>query len=123
MHELSATQNILDIVLTEAAKAGALRVVRVKVKSGQWSTFQPDCIEFYFGTLSRGTPAEGACIEIETLPVRYLCRECGMEYEPVEGRFACPQCTCVEGKIIGGREFYIDSIEVQHADTVGAQGP
>lgn len=123
MHELTATQSILDIVLTEAARAGARRVTRVRVKSGQWSTFQPDCIAFYFGILSRETPAEGASIEVETLPVRYLCNACGMKYEPIDGRFACPRCAGVEGKIVGGREFYIESIEVENADTVGAQSP
>ena len=123
MHELSATQSILDIALSEAAKVGARRITRVSLKVGEWSTFQPDCLSFYFRLISKGTPAEGACIDIEALRVRYLCDECGTEYEPAEGRFACPQCGGVKGKIVGGRELYVESIEVQNADTIGAQSP
>jgi len=123
MHELTATQNILSIALSEAAKVGASKVTKVSVKVGEWSTFEPDCIRFYFGVLAQGTPAEDAGLSIETMPVTYACEGCGLEYTPVEGRFYCPRCSGVTGRVVSGREIYVESIEAQHADTGGSKSP
>ncbi|HUV03932.1 MAG TPA: hydrogenase maturation nickel metallochaperone HypA [Armatimonadota bacterium] len=123
MHELTATQNILSIALSEAAKVGAARITRISVKVGEWSTFEPDCIRFYFDIIARGTPAEDAALAIETIPVTYACEECGLEYTPVEGRFRCPRCSGVGGTVVSGREIYVESIEVQHADTGDPKSP
>ena len=117
MHELTATQNILSIVLAEAAKVGAARVVRVSVKVGEWSTIEPECMEFCFRVLAQGTPAEGAQLAIERIPVRYRCGSCGLEYIPEGGSYACPGCSGASGTLVSGRELFIDSIEVVHADT------
>ena len=117
MHELTATQNILSLVLAEARKVGAARVVRVFVKVGEWSTIEPDCVDFYFAVIAKGTAAEGAQLAIERIPVRYRCGSCGLEYTPEGGSFACPGCSGASGTLISGRELFIDSIEVVHADT------
>ncbi|MCL6628178.1 MAG: hydrogenase maturation nickel metallochaperone HypA [Armatimonadetes bacterium] len=82
MHELSAVQNILQIVLEEAAKARAKRITRVVVKVGKWSTFVPSAIRFYFNILAEGTPAEGAHLEVDVVPISYRCQECDCVYEP-----------------------------------------
>ena len=123
MHELTATQNILSIALNEAAKVGAAWITKISVKVGEWSTFEPDCIRFYFGILARGTPAEGAELVIEAVPVTYACEGCGLEYTPVEGRFHCPRCSGGRGRVASGREIYVESIEVQHADTGDSKSP
>ena len=117
MHELTATQNILSMVLAEARRVGAAQVVCVSVKVGEWSTIEPDCVDFYFGIIAKGTEAEGARLAIERIPVRYRCGNCGLEYAPEGGSFACPGCSGASGMLISGRELFIDSIEVVHADT------
>ena len=119
MHELTATQNILQFVLKEAAKVGAAKVTRISVKVGEWSTFEPDCIRTSFGILAEGTPAQEAQIDIEMVAVKYKCGSCGTEYVPESGRFSCPKCSSTEGTLISGREIFVDSIEVQNANTGG----
>lgn len=121
MHEITATRNILSLVLAEASRAGASRVTRVHLKTGEWSTIEPDCVDFYFGVLARGTPAEGAELIIERIPVRYRCGDCGRQYAPTDGRYTCPACSSASGELIMGRELFIDSIEVAHADTDAAK--
>ena len=117
MHELAITQSILSLVLAEAAKAGAERVTRVSMKAGEWSSIEPDCVEFYFGVLAKGTIAEGADLSIERVPVRFRCENCELDYAPAEDRFSCPQCSNAKGVLVSGRELLVDSIEVQFADT------
>lgn len=82
MHELAAVQNILQIVLEEADRARAMRITRVVLKVGKWSTFVPGAIRFYFNILAEGTSAEGAHLDIDVIPISYRCRECNCIYEP-----------------------------------------
>ena len=113
MHELSATQSILTLALAELNKVGAVKLIRIYVKLGEWSTFDPDCLKLCFGVIARGTPAETADLMIESVPVKYVCTDCGFDYIPEMGSFSCPQCSGSRGKLISGREFYVESIEVQ----------
>lgn len=82
MHELAAVQNILQIVLEEAAKARAKRITRVVLKVGKWSTFVPDVIRSYFNILAEGTPAKDAYLVVDVIPISYRCQECDCVYEP-----------------------------------------
>jgi hydrogenase nickel incorporation protein HypA/HybF len=121
MHELAATESILKLVLSEAEKAGAKKVTGVSLKVGTWSSFVPDCVEFYFGIIAEGTPAEGAKLSFEIIPTVYRC-VCGMEYKPDE-TIGCPRCGEIRGALISGREFYVESIEVDGEDTGSPEGP
>ena len=47
MHELAATENLLRVVLDEAAKAQAPKITRISLQVGEWSSFVPECIRFY----------------------------------------------------------------------------
>jgi Zn finger protein HypA/HybF involved in hydrogenase expression len=55
VHEFAVTEGLLEIVQTEARKAGAESVDEVHVTIGELSTFVDRSIEFYFSELSRGT--------------------------------------------------------------------
>lgn len=113
MHELSATQSILEIALTEASRHGAATIERIHVKVGKWSTFEPECLKFYFNIIALGTQAEGTDLSIESIPVLYACDDCGTEYTPDSDQFSCPKCSCARNRLINGREFFIESIEVR----------
>ncbi len=117
MHELGITQNVLSIVLKEAAKVGASRITKVSLKVGEWSTVEPDCVQFYFDILARGTIAEDAEVFVERIPVAYTCENCGNEHIPPVSTFACPKCSSPKGKLIAGRELFVDSIEVENANS------
>ncbi|MEP0766139.1 MAG: hydrogenase maturation nickel metallochaperone HypA [Fimbriimonadia bacterium] len=116
MHELAATENLLRVVLDEAAKAKARKVTRISLQVGEWSSFVPDCIQFYLGIIAEGTPAEGASLEWETVPTRFECRECGATFGAGDGPIACPACAATRARLISGREFSIVSIEVDGED-------
>jgi hydrogenase nickel incorporation protein HypA/HybF len=112
MHELPVTEDILRIVTEHGKKAGATRVTAVHLVIGQLAGFIDDSIQFYFDILSPGTLAEGAQLQFERVPTRLRCRDCGNEFPPAELDWRCPSCGSMGGDVISGKEFYVDSIEV-----------
>ena len=113
MHELAITQSILDIARKAADEHGAKRVKSVRIMLGEYSGVVPQCIQYYFDVISKDTIAEGAVLDIRRLPVVIRCGACGRESTIDKRHVACPLCGSTELKLIGGREFYIESLEVE----------
>ena len=112
MHELSVTEQLLKIVLDHARKAEAKRVLKINLAIGELTSFVGESIQFYFDMLSRETEAEGASLSISHIPARATCRQCKMEFHPEGMDWSCPACGGPNEEVVGGREFYIESIEV-----------
>ncbi len=113
MHELPATQGLLDVALEAARKAGAERVLAIDLVVGDLTSFVDDSIQFYFDIMSRNTPAEGAELRFRREPAEGHCGECGHTFPvtPPVPRL-CPECESLALRVEGGQDFYVDSIEV-----------
>ena len=113
MHEMAVTQEVLRIVEEHAEEAGAERVTDIHLVIGDLTSFVDDSIQFYFDFLTPGTVAEGAELHFRRIPTRFKCRECGAEFEPEGHDWHCPECGAVGGDVIAGKEFFVESIEVE----------
>ena len=113
MHELAVTQSMLNLALEHAERAGAGRITRINLVVGEISGIVNESVQFYFDFVSKGTLAEGAQLVFERLPARFRCRACGHEFALQDGNWACPACRALGGEFIAGREFYMESIEVE----------
>jgi hydrogenase nickel incorporation protein HypA/HybF len=113
MHELAITEEILRIALEHAEQAGAEQLTDIHITIGDLSSVVDDSVQFYFDFLSPGTIAEGAQLHFDRVRTRLRCRECGTEFEPEGMDWRCPNCQALGGEVIAGREFYIESIEVE----------
>ncbi len=113
MHELAITQSILDIAKKAAEEHGARKVQSVRIMLGEYSGVVPQCIQYYFDVISKDTIAEGAVLDIRRLPVVIHCNVCGRESEIERLHVSCPLCGSTDLKLIQGREFYIESMEVE----------
>ena len=113
MHELAVTQGMLSIALEHAAGAGAGRITRINLVIGEMSGIVDDCVQFYFDFASRSTPAEGALLSFERIPTRFRCHACQTTFSPQGRDWGCPGCGEFRVEIVAGREFYVDSIEVE----------
>jgi hydrogenase nickel incorporation protein HypA/HybF len=113
VHELSATQGVLQIALDAAAGAGARRVLGIDIVIGELTSMVDDSVQFYFEALSRDTPAAGAQLRFRREPAVASCSSCGHRAEvrppllPV-----CEVCGGHAVTVSGGQAFYVDSIEV-----------
>ena len=113
MHELSVTEQLLNITLEHAEKANAKRVLNINLVIGDLSSFVADSIQFYFDLLSEGTKAEKASLSISRIPARARCRQCQNQFAPENLDWLCPRCGGLIEDVISGREFYVESIEVE----------
>ena len=113
MHELPMTQSALEIVLTHAADANASRVTAVHFVVGELSGVEPDCVEFHWEILSRGTIAEGARLEFRRPPFTFVCLDCGAEFAPSEPAFDCVRCGGGRVRVSGGDQLRVEAIDVE----------
>ncbi|MBI5281205.1 MAG: hydrogenase maturation nickel metallochaperone HypA [Candidatus Solibacter usitatus] len=109
MHELSITESILGIVLNHAAGA---RVTDVHLVIGELSAYVDDSIQLFWDELSRGTVAESATLHFKREPGTLFCLDCQKPFSVRQQDFLCPLCGSAHAMPHGGRECYVESIEV-----------
>jgi len=116
MHEMAITENILQIVLAEAKKAGAGRVSKISLVIGELSAIEDASVQLYFEMLSDDTMAAGARLEFTHMAATLRCNACEHCYPKQGHSFICPRCGS-DGMLTGdAKEFYVESIEVECAD-------
>jgi hydrogenase nickel incorporation protein HypA/HybF len=113
MHELSATQSILEISLRHAKQANAARITDIHLVIGQLATLLDDSIQFYWDMIAKDTPAEGATLHFKRVPAQLQCMVCSEKYSPNGEVIQCPNCGSVGAKIIAGEEFFVEAIDVE----------
>ena len=113
MHEYPITQSIVRITEEELEKSKAKKVLEIKIVVGELSGLVPDCIQSYFDILSKGTKVEGAILKIDKRKVNIKCKDCGFESPMDLSRSNCSSCGSLNLKLIGGKEYYIESMEVE----------
>lgn len=113
MHELSITENILKIVIDEGKKNNVNKINTINIKMGALSELLPECINYYFDIISKGTIAEGALLKVNKLPLKVYCNHCKNISETDIRNFRCTLCKSQNVTIKQGNEFYVDSIDVE----------
>jgi hydrogenase nickel incorporation protein HypA/HybF len=112
MHEQSIVESLLSLALKNAEQNQAKRIVGINVVVGELSGVVEDAVDFYFNFLARDTIAAGAKINYRRIPVSMRCRDCRKTFEPERLDLRCPDCGSQKMDIIGGRELYLESLEI-----------
>jgi len=110
MHELSIIENTLEIALENAKNAGKIHWLKMRI--GEISGVVPEALHFAFDVITKGTIAEGATLEIETVPVNCYCQKCELKFKPLDICYECPSCGNLHTQIITGKEIELTSLEV-----------
>ncbi|SIS70700.1 hydrogenase maturation nickel metallochaperone HypA [Phaeovulum vinaykumarii] len=112
MHEMSLCEGIRAIVEDQARQARFDRVTVLRLEIGRFAGVEKPALSFAFDVVMRGSPAEGARLEMIDLPGRALCYDCGVEVE-IENRLdPCPRCAGGRLMPVGGDEMRIRDMEV-----------
>ena len=103
--------DLFRIVLDVAEKEKLSRIDKVHFQLGRMMQVVPELFRFAFDSAKVDTIAEQADLEIEFLPVKMKCRQCGHAFEVGQDEFYCPHCKGVDLDLLQGKELFIKSIE------------
>jgi len=103
----------LAIACSEARKAGASRVLALRLRIGRLSGVVPEALQFAFDSLVQGTMAEGATMVIDEVPARFWCASCNKDFEAAEYLAACPECQAISTELRAGRDLELASLEIE----------
>jgi hydrogenase nickel incorporation protein HypA/HybF len=81
MHETMIAQSLLAAIAQEAAKLPDAKPVLAKISCGKLYAINEEVLYFAFEAVSKGTPCEGVKIELQTLPLRAICRLCSKTFD------------------------------------------
>lgn len=112
MHELSVCQSLLEQIELVAKQNNARRVHSVKLQVGPLSGVEAHLLKQAFPIAVAGSVAEDALLEIEQLPVRVSCNQCGAETEAAVNKLLCGQCGHWQTRLISGDEMLLASMEL-----------
>ncbi|MFO1058029.1 MAG: hydrogenase maturation nickel metallochaperone HypA [Dongiaceae bacterium] len=112
MHELAITRTIVAIV---ARQAGGRPVRRVLLEIGQLSGVMAGAVRFCFDVVAKGTPVEGAALEIREPAGLARCRACGESFAQATLFQPC-RCGGRELERLAGEELTVVEIEIEAAD-------
>lgn len=114
MNEQNIAASALRQTLDYARRTNAERVQRVVFRVGDMSGIDPEALRFAFRSLSAGSPAARAQVEIENVAGSATCSKCGRNY-PTRGNFVppCPDCSAPAGQIQRSQELHTVSLELE----------
>lgn len=113
MHELSVAESMLEIALRHGASSGARRITDLHLVIGQLSSIMDDSVQFYWEMIAENTIAEGSILHFNRVPIELFCLDCQTAFSPNEDNFACPICCGLRVKVVGGEEFFLESIQIE----------
>ncbi len=112
MHELSLTQNLIELAEEHARRAGASAIKSITVKIGALSGVIPEAMEFAFDVCCQGTLAQGATLGILHVPAIGRCRQCTTESSMTSLIDSCPECGGFVLDILQGQEMALTELEI-----------
>ena len=112
MHEMSLAEGILQLVEDTARREGARRVKLVVLEIGSLASIEVEALRFCFDAVTRDSPAEGASLEIQTVPGAGWCLPCGATV-PISALYdACPRCGSYQVQATAGTAMRVKEIEI-----------
>ena len=112
MHELSLTQNLIEIAEEHARRENACVITSLTMEIGALSGVMPEAVEFAFEACSKGTLADGATLEIHRIPALGRCHQCAQEFEIESLLDSCPVCGNFALDILRGQEMALIEMEI-----------
>ena len=105
MHELTVANSLIELAADHAARYGARRVTRIRVRLGVLVGLMR-ALHFCFAPACRGTLCENAVLDIDEVPLTVHCPACDAVKAPrARYNFRCPDCGTPTPRVVTGREI------------------
>jgi len=113
VHEFGLCEGVLEAVKTRAA---GRPVAGIRVRCGVRHAVDPDAMAHAFGLVATGTEADGAAVEVVTVPATVTCRDCEIASDSADQLAVCPRCGGANVEISGGDELVLESLSYARPD-------
>lgn len=123
MHEYALTERIVRIAAETAKQKGAARVLSVSLVIGETSGIIAESVQMYFDLIAQDTEAEGARLRIRQIKPEMHCPGCGRNFVRPRFSFDCPHCGTLGNPTDVGKEFYVESVEIETPGNPPARKP
>jgi hydrogenase nickel incorporation protein HypA/HybF len=110
LHELSIAQDIIEIVKQYVPDQSI--VLSVKVEIGKLSNIMSDSLLFGYEALTKETFLKNSSLNIREIPVRIICKNCGVDEESEPTFLFCPKCESGNVEVISGKDIKVVEIEI-----------
>lgn len=113
MHEMSIAESLVELIEDEARRRGFSQVKRIGVKLGALGHVEPAALLFCFDAVARGTLADGALLDLETVPGAGWCPQCRRLVTVSQRYDLCPICGRSHVTMTAGDELRLTELEVE----------
>jgi len=116
MHELAVMEDILKTTVAFATAQQARKILRINLTLGGFSGVVPLYAGQFFKMIARDTIAAEAELVFTRVPGCFICELCKQEtrYDDISQQpFLCGHCKSARLRLVSGREFCIDSLEIE----------
>ena len=110
MHEMSIAESVLGIVEDTARRGGLARVNAVRLEIGALAAVETRALRFCFDSVTRGSIAEGAALQIDELPGSAWCFGCSETVAIAARADDCPRCGGARLQVTGGTDMRVKDI-------------
>ncbi len=117
MHETAIATELLNVLLSEASRNNLRRITGMRLRVGAFRMVVPELLQGAFEVVSQGTLAQGATLEIESVPLRARCGNCQKEAQLEDYIFYCPACGAILTEILSGKELDLFQISGESEET------
>jgi len=114
MNEHNIAASALRQTLDFARRTNTERVNRVVFRVGDMTNVDPEALRFAFRSLSAGSPAARAKVDVEHVAGSAKCSQCGETY-PTRGNFVppCPKCSSPAGEVQRSQQLHMVQLEME----------
>jgi len=114
MHELSLIEALIDELECQRESNEWGKILKVNLKVGAVRQVIPEVMIFAFQVATKGTFLDEATLELDVVPVKWKCRNCGYRWSEEKATTGfCEKCGSVEVDLLSGMELEIESLEVE----------
>ena len=114
MHEFSIAEGMVNSI--EQVVTPPKPLISVTVTIGPLAGISGEVLAFCFPEVANLRGFGKPELKVNLVPARMQCVPCKVEYVVDSVYSVCPTCGSLERVVLSGREFMIDSVEVEESD-------
>lgn len=118
MHELSLAKDIVEIIYQNVPAAEINRVNFVVVRVGQFSGVVTDSLKFSYQAITNQTGLENSQLEIDEIPFKLKCHNCGKTTSNEFGIALCMKCSSANTEILSGNELEVVEVKINAMEEI-----